>query len=110
MCGVTGTLALGVLDKQQEKIRQEAAIFITTELLQATVERGKEATGLATLFTNGDHILFKMGISAPEFISRWGGTEHDYDGYCKVLRKNTKPSKITIGHCRKPSVGGVAGP
>ena len=109
MCGVIGTLALGTLDKKEEKIRQEAMRFLATELLQVTVDRGKEATGISTLFNNGDYMMLKMGISAPEFIARFGGTETDYDGYMKVWRKNIKAAKVCIGHCRKPSTGGNAG-
>lgn len=109
MCGVIATLALGTLDKKDEQIRQDAMRFLSTELLQVTVDRGKEATGIATLFNNGDYMMLKMGISAPEFIARFGGTETDYDGFMKVWRKNIKPAKVAIGHCRKPSTGGNAG-
>lgn len=108
MCGVVGALAFGDLSKKEERVRQESAIFLTTELLQITQSRGKDATGISTLFADGNYIGLKMGISASEFIARFGGTKTDYDGYLSVWRKESSPAKITIGHCRKPSVGTTA--
>ena len=109
MCGIVGALALGDLpDKKAEKIRQDAMIFLSTELLQVTQERGKDAAGISTMFTNGDYMLLKMGVSAMELIGRFGGTEKDFDGYMKIWRENTKPARLCIGHCRKPSTGGGA--
>ncbi len=111
MCGLVGALACGEFEeKRMEKIRQEAMIFLTTELLQLTQTRGKDATGIATMFSDCDYMGLKMGISAQEFISRFGNTEEDYEGYLKIWRKKSRPAKISIGHCRKPSVGGSAGP
>lgn len=111
MCGLVGALAYGeFLEKRLEKIRQESMIFLTTELLTLTQPRGKDATGVATMFADCDYMGLKMGISAQEFIARFGETEEDYEGYLKIWRKKTRPAKISIGHCRKPSVGGISGP
>lgn len=111
MCGIVGALAFGEFEtKKEEKLRQEAMIFLTTELLQLTQIRGKEATGIATMFANCDYIGLKMGISAQEFVARFGGTEKDYEGYLNLWRKKTSPAKMAIGHCRKPSTGGAASP
>jgi len=109
MCGVVGALSFGSLDKKTEKIRQESAIFLTTELIQITQSRGKDATGISTLFADGDFMGLKMGVSASEFITRFGGTKTDYDGYLEIWRKKSAPATITIGHCRKPSTGTLAG-
>lgn len=109
MCGVVGALAYGEFEtKKQEKDRQESMIFLVSEILQLTQSRGKDATGIATLFANCDYMGLKMGISAQEFVARFGGTEKDYDGYLNVWRKKKHPAKIVIGHCRKPSAGGGA--
>ena len=111
MCGIVGALAFGEFEtKKEEKLRQEAMIFLTTELLQLTQIRGKEATGIATMFANCDYIGLKMGVSAQEFVARFGGTEKDYEGYLNLWRKKTSPAKMVIGHCRKPSTGGAASP
>ena len=111
MCGLVGALAYGeFLEKRLEKIRQESMIFLTTELLTLTQTRGKDATGVATLFGDCDYMGLKMGISAQEFISRFGKTEEDYEGYLQIWRKKVRPAKISIGHCRKPSTGGASGP
>jgi glucosamine 6-phosphate synthetase-like amidotransferase/phosphosugar isomerase protein len=111
MCGLVGALACGEFqEKRLERIRQESMIFLTTELLTLTQTRGKDATGVATMFSDCDYMGLKMGISAQEFIARFGSTEEDYEGYLKIWRKKVHPAKISIGHCRKPSLGGASGP
>lgn len=110
MCGIVGVLAHSGFDtKKEERIRQEAMIYLTTELLQLTQARGKDATGVATLFEDGDYMGLKMGISAQEFVTRFGGKETDYEGFLNVWRKKTRPARIVIGHCRKPSTAVGAG-
>ena len=108
MCGIVGVLAYGDLEKKLEKTRQEAMIFFATELLQLTQPRGKDATGIATLFDNCDYMGLKMGVPALDFISRFGGEDTDFEGYTKVWRAKTSRAKAVIGHCRKPSAAGGA--
>jgi amidophosphoribosyltransferase len=104
MCGIVGVLAHGAFEtKKEENIRQEAMIYLTTELLQLTQARGKDATGVATLFEDGDYMGLKMGVSAQEFVTRFGEKETDYEGFLNVWRKKVRPARIVIGHCRKPS-------
>lgn len=111
MCGIVGLLAYSEFeDKKMEKVRQESMIFLGSELLQLTQIRGKEATGIATLFADGDYMGLKMGVTAQEFVSRFNEKEHDYADYIKVWRKKSKPAKIMLGHCRQPSSGNVASP
>ena len=106
MCGILGILAFGgTLEKKQEKIRQEAMIFLSSELLQLTQPRGKDATGIATLFSNCDYMGLKMGIPPTDFVARFGGTEKDFDGYLNIWRKKSVPARMILGHCRKSSVG-----
>ena len=111
MCGIIGALAYGEFDtKIMETARQEAIIFLVSELLQLTESRGKDATGLATLFKNCDYMALKMGISATEFVSRFGAEETDFSGFLNVWRKVRTDAKVVIGHCRKPSLNTDAGP
>lgn len=105
MCGIVGLAAFGNLGKKEERIRQEAMIYLGTELLRVTEDRGKDATGVAALRTDGDYMGLKMGVAASEFVSRFGGKETDYAGFTELWRKGTKPVKIMIGHCRNSSVG-----
>jgi len=106
MCGIVGALTFDAFEKKsEEKIRTEANIFITTQLLQATVERGKEATGVSLLWSDGNYSGLKMGIPSPDFIARFGETEKDFEGLLKLWRDYPKLMKIFIGHCRKSSVG-----
>jgi len=105
MCGIVGAMALGKLAERPEKIRQESMIFLTTELLQLTQARGTDATGTSILFNDGNFMGLKMGISSPEFISRFGGSKTDFEGFLKLWRENEYPVKTYLGHCRKTSVG-----
>jgi len=109
MCGLIGIMAYGEFeDKKEEKTRQESMIFLLSELLQVTQTRGKDATGITTLFSNCDFMGLKMGVAAQDFVSRFGNTEKDFSGYLNIWRKNKFPAKITLGHCRKPTTGGKA--
>lgn len=109
MCGLIGMMAYGEFeDKKDEKVRQEFMMFLLSELLQVTQSRGKDATGISTLFSNCDFMGLKMGVPAQDFVSRFGNTEKDFSGYLNIWRKNKFPSKIVLGHCRKPTVGGKA--
>lgn len=105
MCGIVGAMALGKLASRQEKLRQESMVFLTTELLQLTQARGTDATGTSLLFDDGNFVGLKMGVSSPEFISRFGGTKTDFEGFIKLWRENEHPGKTYLGHCRKTSVG-----
>jgi len=105
MCGIVGALAFGKVDKSSEQARREAIAFLTTYLPRVTMERGKDATGVAALFSDGNFLGLKMGIPAVEFISRYGGAKDDYEGFLKVVRNYPKPLSVVLGHCRKATVG-----
>ena len=105
MCGIIGLFPFGKLDAKQEKVRQEVMMYLSTELLQITQTRGKDATGVSVMFENCDYIGLKMGISAVEFVARFGGKETDFEGFMKIWRKKMVPAKAFLGHCRKPTAG-----
>lgn len=106
MCGIVGALTFDAFEKKsQEKQRTEAQIFITTQLLQSTVERGKDATGIALLWADGNYSGLKMGIPSPSFIARFGEEETEFKGMMKVWRDYPKQLKVFMGHCRKASKG-----
>lgn len=106
MCGIVGALIFDAFErKSEERTRTEANIFITTQLLQATVERGKDATGVSLLWSDGNYTGLKMGIPAPDFIARFGETEKDFEGFLKIWREYPKLMKVFVGHCRKSSIG-----
>jgi hypothetical protein len=106
MCGIVGALTFDAFEKKsEEKIRTESDIYITTQLLQATVERGKDATGVFLSWADGNYTGLKMGIPSPEFIARFGETEKDFKGFLKIWRTYPKLMKVFIGHCRKSSIG-----
>lgn len=106
MCGIVGAMAFGPkLSKAEELIRQDSMMYIVTELLQLTKERGEDATGVSTLFRNGVYHGLKMGVDSDKFTTMYGGGENDYDGYLKQWEASPHPASMFIGHCRKSSVG-----
>jgi len=105
MCGIIGQLAFEEPDDKKEKIRQESMIFLGSELLQLTSERGEDATGVSLMFGDGNYMGLKMGISPIEFIARFGKNEKEYGGIIKFWRDSKKPVKTFLGHCRKKSRG-----
>ena len=113
MCGIVGIAFMGELDYTKEVERQKVAWRLGTELLVATQSRGEDATGVATVFNDGNYIGLKMGIPSSEFVMRVGGKETDYNGFLKIWKKvllnQTKPkiAKAFIGHCRKTTLGSV---
>lgn len=106
MCGIVGALAFDAFEKKsEEKQRTEASIFITTQLLQMTVERGKDATGIGMLWADGNYNGLKMGIPSPSFIARFGEKETEFKGMLKLWREYPKLCRVFLGHCRKASKG-----
>ena len=104
MCGIVGVARFGELG--DENLRA-SALYMASSLLEVTENRGKDATGIAALFDDGKFFGQKMGVSATEFIARFGGEDKDFDGLLSVLRDYTAGLRMIIGHCRKKSVGGV---
>jgi len=105
MCGIVGALSFEGLSKDMEKVRQEAIIWLMTELLYVTHARGKDATGVNASWADGKYLGLKMGIPSPDFITRFGNSEKHYDGFMKVVRSKRSPLRTFIGHCRKSSIG-----
>lgn len=107
MCGIIGALTFGAPSTpiSVEKVKKESVIFIATQLLQTTVERGKDATGVSLLWGDGNYQGLKMGVSAPDFIARFGQTDKDFEGLIKLWREYPKVMRVFLGHCRKASVG-----
>ena len=106
MCGVVGVVCFGPkLPNKEEVVRQDSSMYLATELLQLTRERGEDATGIATLFGNGVYHLLKMGTDSASFTTMYGGKDTHYDGYLAQWKGAPVPAVLTIGHCRKSSVG-----
>jgi len=104
MCGIVGVARFGELGN--ENLRA-SALYLATSLLEYTETRGKDATGVSALFDDGNFFGQKMGVSATEFIARYGGKADDFDGLLTVLRKYEAPLRLFIGHCRKKSAGSL---
>lgn len=105
MCGIVGVLRYGALG---DKDNRNSALYLATTLLELTENRGKDATGVAALFDDGNFFGQKMAVRSSDFVARFGGSDGDFDGLQAVLRDYDAASLRTIiGHCRKKSVGGA---
>ena len=105
MCGIVVALAFGKLNKKEEAIRQQIMRFMTTEMLVLTEPRGKDATGAAILFTDGNYFGIKRGEEVTSFLAK---TSHDKDNYgslSKLWMEYEQPVKVYLGHCRKGTKG-----
>jgi len=108
MCGIIGVISLGL---KKDEVKAEIMRFLFTELLQATENRGKDATGISALFTDGMSYIQKGPLTATEFIENLGNCETSYNTFmknCVDYTSNKDTSlKLLIGHCRKSTVGGA---
>ena len=105
MCGIVVGVALGELNKTDEIIRQKLLRYFTTELLFETEVRGKDATGAAVLFKDGNFTGLKRGEKVSEFLSKYGEHSGHYGEFLKSWKVNAQPAKIYLGHCRAGTVG-----
>ena len=107
MCGVVGVLSLG----QSDNIKNVAMQLLFTELLILTEERGKDATGVSSLFADGMYYIQKGGVNSEKFIQAYGEEDVTYQSFLKRCstygEENNTHLKILLGHCRKSSVGGA---
>lgn len=96
MCGIAAILLHP--QERPEAVWQDIRKSITENLL-ANEERGKDATGLAVVQTNGVIVMAKMPVSASEFVV----TEQ----YLAVLSQIGPQTTAILGHTRKPTKGTV---
>lgn len=109
MCGVLGVVLCGnPTGDENDVIRRSIATYFFTHMLKQTEERGKDATGIATLFSNGDYCGLKMAVDATKFIERDGKTTKEFNGYFEACYQNESNIVAHIGHCRKTSVGSTS--
>lgn len=106
MCGIVGVFAFNnKATKEEESNRRKAMSFLFTEILQETVERGKDATGVSALYESGKFMLKKSDMDAADFIASTGMKEENYDTFTNFCTKYDERLKVMVGHCRKTSVG-----
>lgn len=108
MCGIINVIAVGT---EKSDVKTEIMRFLFTELLQVTEERGKDATGMSALFTNGMSYIQKGPVTATELIGNLSNDEDAYNMFMKnctdYTANNDISLKLLMGHCRKSSVGGA---
>ena len=105
MCGIVVGLAFGKLNQRDESIRQKLLRYLTTELMIATEERGRDATGAAVLFDDGKYMGLKRGEKVSDFLSVFGESKDCYGSLLKVWREYPERSRIYLGHCRAGTTG-----
>jgi len=105
MCGIVVGLAFGKLNQRDEAMRQRLLRYFTTELIVATEERGKDATGAAVLFNDGKYVGIKRGERVSDFLSVFGESKDCYGSLLKVWREHPTRGRIYLGHCRAGTTG-----
>ncbi|HHJ06496.1 MAG TPA: hypothetical protein ENK24_03240 [Anaerolineae bacterium] len=94
MCGIATTL----LKPQQRSPQVWSAIKDTfTRNLLCNEERGRAATGLAVVQSNGQVSVQKMAIPASEFVTR--------PEYHALLEQVGAQTTLLMGHTRRPTQG-----
>jgi glucosamine 6-phosphate synthetase-like amidotransferase/phosphosugar isomerase protein len=105
MCGIVGAIAFNKLNKKDEQDRQRIMRYMTTELLLLTEDRGKDATGAAILFSDGNYVGMKRGEKVSDFLSKLGESKERYGGLLKIWKEHEYPVKVYLGHARATSQG-----
>lgn len=108
MCGIISISRLGDVSKIDDDILEKNKIFssfMLTYLLEETESRGKDATGIAALFADGNYFGVKIPTDSTSFMSKYGETISNYNGFLKKCFKHKQGPKTIIGHCRKTSAG-----
>lgn len=105
MCGIVVGLAFGKLSQRDESMRQKLLRYFTTELMIATEERGKDATGAAVLFDDGKYMGIKRGEKVTNFLSTFAETKEHYGSLLKVWREHDQRARVYLGHCRAGTSG-----
>lgn len=105
MCGIVAGLAFGKLNQRDESMRQKLLRYFTTELMIATEERGRDATGAAVLFSDGKYMGIKRGDKVTNFLSTFAETKEYYGSLLKVWKEHSRGAKVYLGHCRAGTGG-----
>lgn len=105
MCGIVVGLAFGKLNQRDESMRQRLLRYFTTELMVATEERGRDATGATILFNDGKYMGLKRGEKVSDFLSVFGESKECYGSLLKVWREYPQRGRIYLGHCRAGTTG-----
>jgi len=105
MCGIVGAIAFGKVSKREENRRQKIMKYFTTELLLLTESRGKDATGAAILFQDGNFVGIKRGEKVSSFLSKFGKNKECYGSLMEIWDKHESPVKVYLGHCRASTIG-----
>ena len=111
MCGIVGIFNL-INDRNRTISEEHQATLINlflTEGLYHTEKRGKDATGYACIFRDGEVIGLKNGEKASKFIfDAHEEPKQMYKDHMRVLEQyhtHESPISVIIGHCRNGTVG-----
>jgi len=94
MCGIAGVL-LYPAKRSLEEWEELKDIF--TRNLIFNEERGKDASGIALIRSDGSHELFKAPLSASELV--------ETEEYKEILNQVSEDTVCVLGHTRFPTKG-----
>lgn len=90
MCGIFGCAGAIPIRKRRSLI-SALAVF--------NQSRGKDSTGIAILYADGEHGLIKRAVPASDFIQ--------LDEFDLCMNRESSDFLTIIGHCRLPTMGKV---
>jgi amidophosphoribosyltransferase len=94
MCGLSGVL---LYPSRRSKEEWQQILEVITANLIFNEERGREASGIAVIQTNGDVEVFKQPVLASELVKM-----QDYQRLLSLINSNTT---CILGHTRMPTKG-----
>jgi glucosamine 6-phosphate synthetase-like amidotransferase/phosphosugar isomerase protein len=108
MCGIVGAIQYKS-DVSREQ-RQRALRILFSETMVKTEPRGKDATGLYQVHSDGDWLMTKKGQRVSDWIlsSRGDAKNEDAIIYSEIMDtwiEHPMELKAVVGHCRAATVG-----
>lgn len=97
MCGLAGVI---LAPMERDKAQWDVLRDVFTRLLLANEVRGRHATGVAVVRTDGEHRLYKAPVCAREII--------EHPKYWSVVCGVDGRTTALLGHTRWPTVGDLA--
>ncbi len=108
MCGIVGVIQYE--SETDRKIRQQALRILFSETMLKTEPRGKDATGVYQVHSDGDWLMTKKGQKVTEWLvaSRSDDKNEDPIDYSDIIDSwidHPKELSAVVGHCRAATVG-----
>ena len=120
MCGIVGVFPVSSKKNIEQASREAAIRYLATEMLVHAENRGQDASGIGTLFADGNWMVLKQNVPTSEFVLNIGQVKYANqpaeDNFMQVMRRwrlmseRKAPTASCIGHSRKGTKGAASKP